>query len=78
MSADVIIKVVMVLQHVWGRGEVYTGFWWRNLSERHYLEDPGVDWKLVRRWIFRSWDVKAWTGLIWLWRGTGGGLLRMQ
>jgi hypothetical protein len=26
MSADV-IKVVMMLQHVWGRREVYTGFW---------------------------------------------------
>jgi len=27
MSADMIIKVVTVLQHVWGRREVYTGIW---------------------------------------------------
>jgi len=27
----------------WGRGEVYTGFWWGNLRERDHLEDPGID-----------------------------------
>jgi len=26
-----------------GRGEAYTGFWWRNLRKRDNLEDPGVD-----------------------------------
>jgi hypothetical protein len=26
-------------------------------------------------WNFRKWDVGAWTGLIWLRIGTGGGLL---
>ena len=31
------------MEHVWGRGEVYTGLWWGNLSEWYYLEDPGVD-----------------------------------
>jgi len=25
------------------------------------------------RWIFRKWDVGAWTGMIWLRIGTGGG-----
>jgi len=30
-----------------GRGEVYIGFWWRNLRERGHLEDSGV----VRRII---------------------------
>jgi len=32
------------VQHVWGREEVYTGFWWGNLRERDHLGDPGVDW----------------------------------
>jgi hypothetical protein len=24
-------------------GEAYTGFWWRNLKERDYSGDPGID-----------------------------------
>jgi len=27
------------------------------------------------RWIFRNWDVRAWTGSSWLRIGTGGGHL---
>jgi len=56
-----------------GRGEVYTGFWWGNLRERDYLEDPGIDGRIILRWIFRKWDVGASTGLSWLRIGTGGG-----
>jgi hypothetical protein len=37
-----------------GRGEVYTGFWWGNLRERHHLEHPGRDEWITLRWIFRS------------------------
>ena len=40
-----------------GRGEVYTGFWWGNLRERDQMEDPGLDGKIILRWIFRKWDV---------------------
>jgi hypothetical protein len=29
------------------RGEAYTGVWWRNLSERVHLEDPGVDGRMI-------------------------------
>jgi hypothetical protein len=39
--------------------EVYTGFWWRNLREREHLENPGVDGKIIFRWIFRKCDVGA-------------------
>jgi hypothetical protein len=28
---------------MWGRVEVYIGFWWGNLRERDHLEDPGID-----------------------------------
>jgi hypothetical protein len=45
-----------------GRGEVYTGFLWGNLRERNHLEDPGVDGRIILRWIFRKWGVGAWTG----------------
>jgi len=40
--------------HVW-RGEVHTGVWWGNLRERDHLEDPSVDWRILK-WIFRKWD----------------------
>jgi len=39
-----------------GRG-AYTGFWWGNLKERDCLRDPGIDVRIILRWIFRKWDV---------------------
>jgi len=62
-------------EHVWGRGEVYTEFWWGNLRERDHLKDPGVDGKIILRWIFKKWDVGTWIGSIWLRMGTDGGNL---
>jgi len=55
-----------------GRGEAYTGFWWRNLKERDNLGDPGVDGRIILRSIFRKWDVGIWTGSNWLRIMTGG------
>jgi len=40
-----------------------------------HLKDRGVDGRIILRWIFRKWDVGAWTGSIWLRIGTGGGHL---
>ena len=37
---------------VWGTGEVYTVFWWGNLTEGDHLGDPGVDGGIILRWIF--------------------------
>ena len=58
-----------------GRKEEYTGLWWGNLRERDHLRDPGVDGRIILRWIYRKWDVGVWTGSSWLRIGTGGGLL---
>jgi len=41
---------------VQGRGQMYTGFWWGNLRERYHLGDPGVNWRIILRQIFRKWD----------------------
>jgi hypothetical protein len=61
------------MSNVWERGKLRTGFWWGNLRERDHLEDPDIDRKIILRLIFRKWVVGAWTGSIWLRKGTGGG-----
>ena len=47
-----------------GKGEVYTGFWWGNLTERDNLGDPGTDG--------RKWYVGVWAGSRWLKIDTSG------
>jgi hypothetical protein len=58
-----------------GRGETCTGCWWGNLKERDHWGDPGVDGRIILRWIFRKWDVGVWTRSGCLRIGTGGGHL---
>jgi hypothetical protein len=42
---------------------------------KDHLKDPGVDVRIILRWVFRKWDVGAWTGSRRLRKGTGGGHL---
>jgi hypothetical protein len=60
---------------VWVRGEAYTRFRWGNVRERDHLGNPGIDGRIIVRWIFGKWDVGVWTGSSWLRIGTGGGHL---
>ena len=53
---------------------VCTEFWWGNLRESDDLKDPGVDGRIILRWLFKKWD----GGVAWIdlaqdrkrWRGT--------
>jgi len=35
------------------------------VRERYHLEDPGVDGRIILRWIFRKWDVGR-GGMDWI------------
>jgi hypothetical protein len=43
--------------HVWVRGEVHTGLWWGNLREGDHFEDPGIDRRIILKWIFEMLGV---------------------
>ena len=43
--------------------------------EGNHLEDPDVDGRILLKLIFSKWDGEAWTGLLWLRIGVGGGCL---
>jgi hypothetical protein len=45
------------------RREACTGFWWAIQRERNHLGDPGVDGRIILRWIFRKWDAG---GMEWI------------
>jgi hypothetical protein len=42
-------------------GEPYAVFWWGNLRERDNLGDPGLDERIILRWVFKKWEVGVWT-----------------
>jgi hypothetical protein len=56
-------------------GEVHKGFCWRDLRKTDHLEDTGLDSRRIMKRIRKKWDEGAWTGLISLRIGTGGGRL---
>jgi hypothetical protein len=35
---------------------VHAGFWWGNLREEYHLKDPGVDGRIILKWIFNKRD----------------------
>jgi hypothetical protein len=39
-----------------GESEEHTGFWWGDLSAGDHLGYPGVDWRIILKWIFKTWD----------------------
>jgi hypothetical protein len=41
---------------IWGKGEVRREFWWGNLWEIDHLEVPGLDGRIILKWIFLKCD----------------------
>ena len=56
------------------RGGVYRVLVGKPEGKGH-LSDPGVDGRIILRWIFRKWDVGVWSESSYLRIGTGGGHL---
>jgi hypothetical protein len=40
---------------------VFDKDWWGSMSERDHLENPGLEGRIILRWIFRKWDLRTWT-----------------
>ena len=45
----------------------------RKPEGKNHLGGPGLDGRIILRWIFMKFDVGVWTGSSWLRIGTGGG-----
>ena len=61
--------------HIW-RDEkyIYRAFVGEILKERGYLEDPGIDW-VILKWILKKQDGRTWNEFICFMIKKSGGLL---
>jgi hypothetical protein len=45
-----------------GKERLHTGFCWGDLREDDHLGDPGVDRRIILKWIFKDWN----GGMYWI------------
>jgi hypothetical protein len=48
-----------------GSSTIYTGFWLENLKERDFLDDLGIEGRILLKWVSMQ-DGNVYTGLMWL------------
>jgi len=58
---------------LWAGGEMHTGFWWGNVSERGHLGGTVVYREIILKWIFRRSDVGHGLDLSGSWYGQVAG-----
>jgi len=51
------------------------GSWWRNLTERHHLEELGNDGSIILKWMQNKHGGKVLNGPIWIRRGARSRIL---
>jgi hypothetical protein len=61
-----------------GEERVIQGFGGKTWEIRRPLGRPGVDGRIILKWILVKGNGRPWTGSIWLRTGTGGGLLWLR
>jgi hypothetical protein len=44
------------MYHLRRKGEVYKGFWYGDPREKDHLRDPGVDGRIILKWILKKSD----------------------
>ena len=81
-SSPNIVRMIHLRRMKWARHVVHMGesrgvygVWWGNRRKRDHFGDPGVDGRIILRWIFRKWVVGIWTGSCCLRTETGSGHL---
>jgi len=63
--------------HIWRTGEAHTGFRWGDLTERVDFKHLDTEGSIILKWISKKLEGEAWTGLLCLRIGEGGGHLGM-
>jgi hypothetical protein len=65
-----------------GGGVVGRGFYWGNLWEIDHLEDPGIDERIILKWIVWNWDAgRDWIVLVqkrYIWQALVNAVMNLR